>query len=315
MADPPGGYRVRSPRRADSKRVAELVDLVERPYLPQIPYAEADIVEFWNQTTFDLERDAWAITADDGDLVAYAELSDAGGEHSWFEAMAWIHPDHRSRGLGLALVTRYETRARDLAAGATEGSKPELWAFAYAGDEAGLRLLERRGFTPGRQFWHMRIDLAGASIAPRSVDGVSIRRFEPAADVRTMYGLMQEGFSEHWGFKPTPFEDWRGVMDREDYDPDLWFIAEVDGVVAGGAIGNAPEGRAVVRDLVVLKPFRGRGIGAALLERSFEEFRARGHDFVLLNVDSGNESGAVRLYERVGMRVTTRFVGSVKPLN
>jgi ribosomal protein S18 acetylase RimI-like enzyme len=147
-----------------------------------------------------------------------------------------------------------------------------------------------------------------------SPQGISIRRFDPDADVETMYRLLEEGFSEHWGFKPTPFEDWRLVMDRADYDPDLWLIADDEGRAVGGLIGIVPAGVGFVRDLAVLKDWRGRGIGAALLERSFNAFQKKGQDRVLLNVDASNETGAVRLYERVGMRVANRFVASVKIL-
>ena len=55
-------------------------------------------------------------------------------------------------------------------------------------------------------------------------------------------------------------------------------------------------------ELGVLAPWRGRGIATALLGRAFATFASRGLPRVMLNVDSENSTGAVRLYERVGMR-------------
>ena len=59
--------------------------------------------------------------------------------------------------------------------------------------------------------------------------------------------------------------------------------------------------------LGVLKPWRNRGIGRALLLHAFAEFRRRGLAKGSLGVDAENISGAVRLYESAGMRVTHRF--------
>ena len=55
----------------------------------------------------------------------------------------------------------------------------------------------------------------------------------------------------------------------------------------------------------MLKSWRGKGVGTALLTRSFEEFRGRGQLRVALGVDAENES-AIGLYERAGMRVEGR---------
>ena len=50
------------------------------------------------------------------------------------------------------------------------------------------------------------------------------------------------------------------------------------------------------------KPWRGRGIGSALLRRSFSDIARRGGREVTLWVDSENATGAVGVYERVGMQ-------------
>jgi mycothiol synthase len=72
-------------------------------------------------------------------------------------------------------------------------------------------------------------------------------------------------------------------------------------------MGMVFDGKPWVGTLGVRKPWRGRGIGEALLRRSFLEFHRRGHDHVALGVDAANETGATALYERVGMHVTHQF--------
>ncbi len=75
----------------------------------------------------------------------------------------------------------------------------------------------------------------------------------------------------------------------------------------GALTGTVSEDHGWVDQLGVLAPARGRGIGAALLRRSFAMFAGRGLRRALLSVDAENPTGATRLYERVGMRVVNRW--------
>ena len=52
---------------------------------------------------------------------------------------------------------------------------------------------------------------------------------------------------------------------------------------------------------------RGRGIGRALLLHTFAQFRSRGMSRVGLGVDATSPTGANKLYESVGMRVSAQF--------
>jgi ribosomal protein S18 acetylase RimI-like enzyme len=59
--------------------------------------------------------------------------------------------------------------------------------------------------------------------------------------------------------------------------------------------------------LGVRREARGRGIGEALLRRSFVKFYELGKLGAQLVVDSESSTGANRLYERVGMTARPRF--------
>ena len=59
--------------------------------------------------------------------------------------------------------------------------------------------------------------------------------------------------------------------------------------------------------LGVRREARGRGIGEALLRRSFVTFYELGKQGAQLVVDSESSTGADRLYERVGMTAQPRF--------
>ena len=57
-----------------------------------------------------------------------------------------------------------------------------------------------------------------------------------------------------------------------------------------------------VEVLGVRRQWRRRGLALALLLHAFGEFHRRGHKRVGLGVDGENTTGAVRLYEKAGMR-------------
>ena len=59
----------------------------------------------------------------------------------------------------------------------------------------------------------------------------------------------------------------------------------------------------LVSELAVLAPFRGRGIGTALLHRAFDTARADGMRLLYLFVDSESDSDAPTLYASVGFEV------------
>ena len=65
------------------------------------------------------------------------------------------------------------------------------------------------------------------------------------------------------------------------------------------------------RDAEGLATARAR---CALLQHAFREFYARGIKRATLGVDSENESGATRLYERAGMHVESERVSFEKEL-
>ena len=101
------------------------------------------------------------------------------------------------------------------------------------------------------------------------------------------------------------------------YDPALWFVAYDGDEVAGYLIGKAEEGGdpklGWVEVLGVRRPWRRRGLALALLLHAFGEFERRGCERVGLGVDASNLTGAVRLYERAGMRPVRQHDAHEKP--
>ena len=61
--------------------------------------------------------------------------------------------------------------------------------------------------------------------------------------------------------------------------------------------------------------WRRRGLGGLLLATALESYRPAGYQRSVLTVDTGNATGALRLYERAGYAVKDTSVLWTKPLD
>ncbi len=113
---------------------------------------------------------------------------------------------------------------------------------------------------------------------------------------------------DHWDTQPLAFDDFLDQNVRQDdYDPGLWFLAVDSGEPVGALTGSLHGDRGSIDLVGVVRSHRGRGVGSALLRAAFAEQHRRGAASVRLSVDSANPTGAVRLYERMGMRVVASY--------
>jgi mycothiol synthase len=273
---------LRVPTEDDAATAAQLMS----EYSPE-PTDEEQVRLTWSSPTFDLEHDARI----EGD--AYAQVQSLGDERVWI--------DVRGRP-STALLDWAETRARETAT--------RLFAGAWDADEAVRSELERRGFRAVRYAKRMRIELDGTTSEPAWPRGIHVRPMS-TGDERTFYEAQQEVFADTWEPVEDTFEAWSHyLLHAPSFDPQLWFLALQDSEVAGFAICKVHPGEADlgwVQILGVRKPWRGRGLGRALLLHSFQAFRRLGLPRVGLGVDAESPTGAVQLYESVGMTAAAQF--------
>ena len=228
-------------------------------------------------------------------VVGYASVGGFDPSPS-LEMFGRVHPDHRGRGIGGAIVSWGEAHSLELSR-----SVPVVRSSVPATDAAARELLERAGYAPVRTFWHMTRDL-GSGIEPSPhVPGVEIRGYDHAADVRPTFDALEEAFADHWAPEPYPYE--QRERDLAETDARLVAVAEVDGEVVGVAVGRTIEGDGWVDVIGVRAPWRGCGIARALLLRVLAGLAALGATSATLNVDAENITGATRLYEAAGMHV------------
>ena len=251
----------------------------------------SDLLQWMSRV--DLDDDTWLLE-EEGRLVACGWAETHG--HLGL-AIGVVHPEAKGRGIGGHLVEWSEQQLR-------ERGVTRVHQVAFAGDTRAPVLFAARGYREVRRFYEMAIELDGPPPAPVLRGGFTIETFnEPS--LREFYEALDESFQDHWEHYSTPLEEWwKQKKDAPDFDPTLWFLIR-DGAEVAAVVRNEPNRRegGMVAAIGVRRPWRGRGLGRALLLHTFGEFHRRGVNRISLGVDAENPTGATKLYESVGMHV------------
>lgn len=249
------------------------------------------------------KREAFsAYGIDDADGLAAYSYADLEPGQAALEIDVHVRPG-LDLDLGLPLL-----RAAREAAAEYDATKP-THIMANSTAPHICRWLEAQGAREIRHFWRMAIELTDTPpTVPEPPAGMTVRNArDEESDLRAIFAVTDTSFAEHFGHTDERtyerwIEHWR---DRRGYDTSLWWVVEADGQPVSVCLciafdeSEPPNGH--VGTLGTLKEHRGKGIGSMLLKTAFVEFHARGYRKVTLGVDSENSTGAVRLYEQVGM--------------
>lgn len=248
-----------------------------------------------------------------GTVVGYADLGDHGEDGTRFWIDLRTHPVRADTAVTVPLLDAMEARARERAV-------PDAVVRAVADevDERYRRLLAGRGYRIVRASYRMSAVFGRPPPEPQLPAGITVRTYRPGEEDKAVHAAVTDAFSEGWDFMPKPFDEFLHWTTTANSDPTLCWVAEDGEQLAGVCLcrptAQGDETRGWVETLGVLRPWRGRGLGRALLLTAFREFHRRGRAGAALAVDTENVTGAVRLYESVGMRVARRLDIYERPL-
>ena len=248
--------------------------------------------------------------------------------------MILVHPDHRLKGVGTALITRVKELRREL-------GKPNItvtdmnpvrltWLIPGANghdhnnapgvheDGAGYPFLLKQGFEARMHEVAMYVDLSTYQWNPE-LDGI----IEQLKAEGIFVGVWQPGMGEEYDgmCDRVGSEYWRNVLkqeiaawheDRPNSDPDLWvdglkpegprpiLVAMKDDHIIGftGPVGRQQSGRGWFTGICVDPNFGGRSIGTVLFNMLMVEFKKVGAGFSSLF--TGTENHAQKIYRRAG---------------
>ena len=120
-------------------------------------------------------------------------------------------------------------------------------------------------------------------------------------DERAVHALLSRTYADAGDALPPLPQWWAKLSGDAEFSPDLCFLA-VDG---RGKIAGVAQcwTSSFLKDLAVRADARRLGLGEALLTHCFAVFQARDAGHLDLKVEVDNPTGALRLYERCGMKV------------
>lgn len=311
MNELPTGFVVRHLTAEDLPAAQALLDACETADTGEPTMHETYLAVESRSPRFDFEHGAWTIDANDGALAGVGWMR-VPGDRGISMADHYVRPDLRHLALDDVFLDLIEARAAEYARDSGHDGLGELPVRLLTYSEPVLErrreLLLARGFAVVRGTFQMRLDLAGPIAPARFPAGIIVRPARLGEDDRLLHAADEEAFREHFGHQDWTFEEWYvHTLQDERVDPGLWLVAWDGAEVAGQAWALPHEGEVWVDTLAVRRPWRGRGLGLALLQELFRLLAGRGYPFVRLHVDAQNETGALELYLKAGMRVERCF--------
>ncbi|MFD8809825.1 GNAT family N-acetyltransferase [Streptomyces sp. NPDC059597] len=206
-----------------------------------------------------------------------------------------VHPEHRGRGLGAALLGWTVARARQAGVARVVQTVPDA-------DTAAVALLRGHGYEPLVTAWLLEFPLSAEPSVPEPLAGITVRSFRPG-DAAATHVLVQDAFDE-WQERRQSYEEWAAhTVERSAFAPGRSALAFAGDQLVGAALAlDVPgTGEGYVEQVAVRRDHRGRGIARLLLRHTFRAFHHAGLDACTLWTHS--DTGALDLYLRVGMTV------------
>ena len=296
----PAGYSARPLRLDDAQRVTDLIAAYEEAVLGEVLIELEDIQADWQRPSNDLAELSTGVLAGD-QLVAAFELSmDKRGD-------GCVHPDHWGRGIGTALLQWTWQVGREKGLDRVGQTIPDA-------DTAGQALCTELGYERRHTSWVLAMPPHTTIAEVALPDGYALRDLVPGQDEHAAFRVIEDAFNEWEGREPHTYEDWAAaVLARPGFEPwQLRLATSPDGAVVGACLLQLSDHSGWVDQIAVERGHRGKRLAQAMLSDAFAAARAHGRDRAELSTDS--RTGALGLYQHLGMQVTAAFTHWAKRL-
>jgi ribosomal protein S18 acetylase RimI-like enzyme len=302
----PAGMSARPAGFDDMAAILEVVTACDIAVIGRPDYTADDVAADLRWPGLVLERDTLLVVDERGaapTVVAWADCHDDGSGEP--EADLYVHPETQD-AVGPWTIAWIERRAVEIVAGGGK-TDPHVSVGSWSTDTVRAGWLQRAGWKPVRTFYRMAADLAPDTAAPELPAGVVVKVAGTDEKLRrAVHASVSEAFRDHWEATERTYEAfWDRAQANAGYDPSLIWLIEVDGEPAAAEVGTAQmaaDNTGWINYVAVRRDYRGRGLAKLLLRLAFAEFARRGWAHAQLAVDTNSPTGALRLYESVGMR-------------
>jgi GNAT superfamily N-acetyltransferase len=257
-------------------------------------------------------------------VVIEGDADPSWGARSWIAqqgsrevgtASAWVRPDGK---VSLSVRTDLPEARKALSTRVLAVMNQDCFVQVSAADPNVIGEWSALGFSEARREEVFVIAVAAAATAladtPRP-PGVQVLRLAEVDDdrARLLDDELRNDVPGTAGWR-WPVEMWRDELSSPAYDPELYVIAvdEGDGRYVGlMRAWNNPE-RPRLGMVGVVRDWRRRGLGAALLARVIGVLHDRGVEEVSTEVDVTNDA-SLALVRRMGGRVVGAYLELVRP--
>ena len=286
----PEGFDWRPATAADAEAIYELIAACELADDGVVEVDRYDVIVGFERHGLEPDLDTLLVFVGE-DLAAWAELYRGRAE-------ADVRPTHRGRGIGAALLSSIEARAGVL-------GEPRIGQTKTDANTGTRELLITSGYEPSWTSWIIRMELARPPEPPVVPAGISIRAYE-RSDARLVHEVIDDAFSEWPGRDPEPYEVWAPqAIAHPAFAPALSPLAFDGEELVGVVLSTDFPEEGWIDQLATKATHRRRGIAQALLRTALGGFYERGRPMAGVSTDS--RTGALGLYEKVGMRVVRQY--------
>ncbi|MCP4427877.1 MAG: GNAT family N-acetyltransferase [Chloroflexi bacterium] len=267
----------------------------------------------WETPGLDITADTQLIFTPDNKLIGLVEFWDILEPHVQPTVHVHVCPEYDPQIIGDTLLRWADDRAQAVVDLAPPEAQVVLLCSSDGRDQAKQTLLQSNGYDEERIFWQMLLEMEDAPPSPIWPEKISSRTFVSEQDDRGVYDTIEAAFADHWRHVPIAYDQWRHwTLEDDEFDPSLLFLAWESGQTVGAIIAwptyNDNDDTGFISDLGVRHAWRRQGIGKALLLQTFDAFFRRGIYKVALEVDTESLTGALRLYESVGMHPVNKRI-------
>lgn len=229
------------------------------------------------------------LARDGADLVGYLHLDVFGDADGNEVAELAVHPDHRRRGIGRALVEAVAERPKPL----------RVWS--HGGHPGAEALATGAGYRKVRELLRLRRPLGADLPRPALPEGVALRAFVPGRDEAAVVYVNHRAFAWHPEQGAMSIEDVRQKEEQPWFDPAGFLLAvDADERLLGFHWTKAHTAELGEVYVVGVDPdAQGGGLGKAITLAGLAHLRDTGLTEVMLYVESDN-AAALAVYERLG---------------
>ncbi|WP_053714260.1 mycothiol synthase [Saccharothrix sp. NRRL B-16348] len=229
------------------------------------------------------------LARDADELVGYLHLDVFGDSDGNEVAELAVHPGHRRRGHGTALVEAVADRAKPL----------RIWS--HGGHPGAEALAAKLGYRKVRELLRLRRPLDADLPEPVLPAGVTLRSFVPGRDEAAVVYVNHRAFAWHPEQSAMSIEDVRQKEEQPWFDPAGFLLAvDDDGRLLGFHWTKAHTAELGEVYVVGVDPdAQGGGLGKAITLAGLAHLRDAGLTDVMLYVESDN-AAALAVYNRLG---------------